>query len=67
MFWRVSNYNLRPMEKKTNLRIVFFLSFLTSLCKSQDYDYTYDQYNYDRNYDYNNQISEDYTDDYNEE
>ena len=63
MFWRVSNYNLRPMEK-TNLRIVFFLFFLTSFCNSQDY--RYDDYNYDE-YDYNNQQPEDYTYDYSQE
>ena len=57
MFWRVSNYNLRPMEK-TNLRILFFLSFFASSFKSDDYNYDdYDEYNYDRNYDYHNPTS----------
>ena len=54
--------------EKINLRILFFLSLLASLFKSDDYNYDdYDEYNYDRNYDYNNQESEDYTDDYNQE
>ena len=69
MFWKVSNYNLWPMEKM-NLSILLFLLYSTSFCKSDDYqydDYNYDNYIYERNYDYNNQQSEDYTDDYNQE
>ena len=64
MFYGVSNYNLRAMEK-TNICILLFLIFLTSLCNSNDY--IYDNYNYDEyNYDYDNQKSEDYTDYYNQ-
>ena len=64
MLYGVSNYNLRAMEK-TNICILLFLIFLTSLCNSNDY--IYDNYNYDEyNYDYDNQKSEDYTDYYNQ-
>ena len=59
MFWRVSNYNFRPMDK-TYFSILLFLVFLTLLCHSEDY--TYDEY-----YDYYNQNSKDYTDDYSQE
>ena len=54
--------------EKINLRILFFLSLLASLFKSDDYNYDdYDEYNYDRNYDYHNPKSEDYTDDYSQQ
>ena len=54
--------------EKTTLRILFLLSFLASLFKSDDYNYDdYDEYNYDRNYDYHNPKSEDYTDDYSQQ
>ena len=61
MSWGVSNYKLRAMEK-TNVCILLFLFFLTSLCNTNDY--TYDNYEYDEyNYDYD---PEDYTDYYNQ-
>ena len=58
MFWGVSNYSFRPMEK-TYFRILLFLVFITSLCNSQDYTY-------DENYNYYNE-NYDYTDDYSQE
>ena len=66
MFWEVSNYNLRAMEK-TNFCILLFFVFLTSMCNSNDYtydSYEYDEYYYQEKYDYNNQNTEDYTDYY---
>ena len=64
MSWGVSNYKLWAMEK-TNVCILLFLFFLTSLCNTNDY--TYDNYKYDEyNYDYDNQKPEDYTDYYNQ-
>ena len=63
MFYGVSNYCLRPMEK-TNFYILSLILLLSSLCNSQDYEY--DDYNYD-DYDYNNQQPEDYTDDYSQD
>ena len=66
MFWEVSNYNLRAMEK-TNFCILLFFVFLTSMCNSNDYtydSYEYGEYYYHEKYDYNNQNPEDYTDDY---
>ena len=59
MFWGVSNYSFRPMEK-TYFRILLILVFITSLCNSQDYTY-------DENYDYYNENNEYYTDDYSQE
>ena len=66
MFWRVSNYKLRAMEK-TNFCILLFFVFLTSMCNSNDYTYDsneYDEYYYHEKYDYNNQNPDDYNDDY---
>ena len=56
--------------EKTNLSILLFVIFLTSLCNSNDYkydDYKYDNYNNDKYYDYINQNPEDYTDEYSQE
>ena len=65
MFLRVSNYSLRPMEKR-HFNVLLFLVLFISLCNSNDYKY--DDYNrYDESYDYYDQKSRDYTDDYSQE
>ena len=69
MFWWVSNYSMKSMEK-TYFCILLFLLFSTSVCNPVDYkneDYKNDEYNYNEYYDYNNQKPEDYTDDYSQD
>ena len=65
MFWGVSNYSLRPMEK-THFNVLLFLVLFISLCNSNDYKYD-DNNRYDENYDYDDQNSRDYTDYYSQE
>ena len=49
--------------KKTNFCILLlFLSILSSLCNSQDYEY--DDYNYNENYDYTDDYSQELNDYY---
>ena len=65
MFLQVSNYSWRPMEK-TYSRVLVVFVFITSLCKSQDYEYdeNYDYYN--ENYDYYNENYDDYSQELND-